>query len=198
VLVQVQPRSLTFRTRSLDSEAPGFYPDEQGAHPCGFTIAPQTTNQQIDMKLTKALKHKNQLAGELTDLKERLAKQNCRASTVPFDYDTNEVLVAIRQKMDELIIVKSAIALANVAIYPLVFRLAELKGLVVAMKSLDTRQGVFKEGASYSQAPYEIEYTAQIKKATVDILVTEFEAEIATIQDQLDEFNQTHFITLSA
>ena len=150
------------------------------------------------MKLTKALKHKNQLAGELTDLKDRLAKQNCRPSTVPFDYDNNDVLTTIRQKMDELIVVKSAIAAANVAIYPLVFRLAELKGLVTAIKALDTRQGLFKEGGSYAQAAYEIEYTAQIKKATVDAIATELEAEITTIQDQLDEFNQSQSVTLTA
>jgi hypothetical protein len=50
------------------------------------------------MKLTKALKYKNQLAGDLAELKDRLAKQNSRAWTVPFDYDANEVLAAIREK----------------------------------------------------------------------------------------------------
>ena len=39
------------------------------------------------MKLTKALKLKNQLAGEVASLKDRLAKQNSRAATVLFDYD---------------------------------------------------------------------------------------------------------------
>ena len=39
------------------------------------------------MKLTKALKLKNQLAGEVTELKDRLGKQNSRVATVPFDYD---------------------------------------------------------------------------------------------------------------
>jgi len=59
-----------------------------------------TSNKQltINMKLTKALKYKNQLAGDLAELKDRLAKQNSRASTVPFDYDANEVLAAIREK----------------------------------------------------------------------------------------------------
>ena len=150
------------------------------------------------MKLTKALKYKNQLAGDLAELKERLAKQNCRAATVPFDYDTNDVLAAIREKMNELIAVKSAIAAANVSIYPLVFRLAELKGLVSSMKFLDTRQGLYKEGGNYAQSSYEIEYTAQIKKAAVDALVNELETQISMIQDELDEFNQSHSISLNA
>jgi hypothetical protein len=59
-----------------------------------------TSNKQltINMKLTKALKYKNQLAGDLAELKDRLAIQNSRASTVPFDYDANQVLGAIRKK----------------------------------------------------------------------------------------------------
>jgi hypothetical protein len=50
------------------------------------------------MKLTKALKYKNQLAGDPAELKDRLATKNSRASTVPFDYDANQVLGAIRKK----------------------------------------------------------------------------------------------------
>ena len=67
------------------------------------------------MKITKALKLKNQLAGEVTELKDRLGKQNSRAATVPFDYDSREVLAALREKVEHLIAVKSAIAAANVA-----------------------------------------------------------------------------------
>ena len=41
VQVRVLPPGFSmicFRTRSLGSEASGFYPDEQGANPCGFTL----------------------------------------------------------------------------------------------------------------------------------------------------------------
>jgi hypothetical protein len=143
------------------------------------------------MKLTKALKLKNQLAGEVTELKERLGKQNARAATVPFDYDSREVLVALREKIDQLISVKSAIAAANVAQYPRIFRLAELKGLVTLLKGLDARHGVFREAGNYAQPAYEIEYVAQLKKPVIDALVAELEAEISALQDALDEFNQT-------
>jgi hypothetical protein len=149
------------------------------------------------MKITKALKLKNQLAGDVAELKDRLAKQNSRASTVPFDYDANAVLAALRAKVDELVSVKSAIAAANVAIYPRIFRLAELKGLVTSIKSLDTRQGVFKEGGGFSLSACEVEYVAQIKKSTVDTLAAELEAEISAIQDELDEFNQSQSIPLT-
>lgn len=149
------------------------------------------------MKITKALKLKNQLAGEVSELKDRLAKQNSRAVKVPFDYNTQEVLVALHKKIDRLIAVKSAIAAANAGLYPSIFRLAELKGLVALLKSLDVRHGVYKEGGNYAQTAYEVEYTAQLKKAEVDKLVSELETEISGLQDQLDEFNHTQSVALT-
>jgi hypothetical protein len=149
------------------------------------------------MKLTKALKLKNQLAGEVTELKDRLGKQNSRSAKVPFDYDSREVLTTLREKVDHLVAIKSAIAAANVAQYPHIFRLAELKGLVALLKALDVRHGVFKEGGNYAQPAYEVEYVAQLKKAAVDALVVDLEAEISSLQDQLDEFNHTHSVELT-
>ena len=148
------------------------------------------------MKLNKALKLKNQLAGEVAELKDRLGKQNARAAQVPFDYNAREVLAALREKVDHLIAVKSAIAAANVEQYPRIFRLAELKGLVALLKALDVRHGVFKEGGNYAQPAFEIEYVAQLKKAVVDGLVAELEAEISGLQDQLDEFNHVESVEL--
>lgn len=150
------------------------------------------------MKLTKALKLKNQLAGEVTELKDRLAKQNSRAAKVPFDYDAGEVLANLRERIIRLVDVKASIAAANAAQYARIFRLAELKGLVATLKALDVRHGTFKEGGSYAQPAYEIEYVAQLKKADVDALVTELEAEISALQDQLDEFNHATSVELIA
>lgn len=147
------------------------------------------------MKLTKALKLKNQLAGEVAELKDRLAKQNARPVTVPFDYNAQDVLKSLRSKVDQLVTVKSAIAVANAAQYPRIFRLAELKGLVAQLKTLDVRHGLFKDAVHYGQAT-EVEYFAQLRKPAVDALVAELEAEISAIQDQLDEFNVTISVEL--
>jgi len=150
------------------------------------------------MKLTKALKLKNQLAGEVAELKERLTKQNSRAATIPFDYNTAEVLKSLHERIDRLVTVKAAIASANAAQYARIFRLAELKGLVALLKVLDVRHGVFKEAGNYTQSALEVEYVAQLKKAEVDKLVTGLEEEISTLQDELDEFNHTHAVELTA
>jgi hypothetical protein len=143
------------------------------------------------MKLSKALKEKNRVAGEVAVLKALLAAQNVRPSTQTFDYDARELLARLRAKVDELVTVKTAIAAANVAVYDKIFRLAELKGLSAALKTLDTKNGVFKEGGGVYGSAYDIEYVAQLKKTDVDRLAAETDADIQALQDALDEFNFT-------
>ena len=148
------------------------------------------------MKIAKALKLKNQMAGEVAQLKELLAKQNSRSTKQKFDYDNREVLAGLRVKVAELVKVKAALAVANAEIYEKIFRLAELKGLVVALTGLDTKAGVFHEGRGFGEAAYEIEYVAQLGKVEVDKLVVELNAEIQALQDALDEFNFTRSVNL--
>ena len=145
------------------------------------------------MKLAKALKQKNKLAGEVTQLKELLTEQNSRSTKQKFDYNNQEVLTNLRAKIDELVATKAAIGAANAEIYPKIFRLAELKGFVTALKGLSTKEGVYAESLGYSQS-VEVEYVAQIKKAEVDKLVEEIEKEIQELQDALDEFNFTRSV----
>jgi hypothetical protein len=148
------------------------------------------------MKIAKALKMKNQLAGEVAQLKELLAKQNSRSTKQKFDYDNREVLASLRAKVAELVKVKAAVAVANAEIYEQIFRLAELKGLVVALNGLDTKAGVFHEGHGFGEVAYETEYVAQLGKVEVDKLIAELNAEIQVLQDTLDEFNFTRNVNL--
>ena len=148
------------------------------------------------MKIAKALKLKNQLAGEVAQLKDLLTKQNSRSTKQKFDYDNREVLSRLRAKLDELVRTKAAVAAANAEIYGRIFRLAELKGLVTTLAGLDTKAGVFHEGRGFGEAAYEVEYVAQLGKVDVDQLVAELSAEIQSLQDALDEFNFTRSVNL--
>jgi hypothetical protein len=148
------------------------------------------------MKVAKVLKLKNRIAGEIAELKDRLGKQNVRPEGQAFDYDNRAVLAELRGKIDELVRVKAALADANAAIYPDIFRLAELKGLLTTLRGLETRQGTFWEGHVFGQKEIAIEYRAQLAKAEVDGLAAEVENEITLLQDRLDEFNASYEVAL--
>jgi hypothetical protein len=145
------------------------------------------------MKLAKALKLKNKLAGEVAQLKDILTQQNSRSTKQKFDYDNQQVLGELRAKIDELVKTTAAIGSANAEIYMHIFRLAELKGLVATLKALPTKEGLYVESLGYTQS-VEVEYAAQLKKPEVNKLTQELEAEIQALQDALDEFNFTHSI----
>ena len=147
------------------------------------------------MKLAKALKLKNQLAGEVAELKELLTKQNVRSSKQKFDYENREVLARLRARIEELVKVKAALGAANAEVYDKIFRLAELKGLVKTLTGLDTKTGVFHEGGRFGEPGYEVEYVAQLGKVDVDKLVAELNEEIQALQDALDEFNFTRALS---
>jgi hypothetical protein len=149
------------------------------------------------MKISKALKMKNQVAGEIALLKQRLAEQNVRPEGQEFDYNNGQVLAELRGKLGELVRVKTALAQANTAVYAGIFRLAELKGLLAALRGLDTKQGEFREGRLFSEEANKVRYRAQLNKAEVDRLAAELEVEITDLQDRLDEFNATHEVVLS-
>ena len=134
---------------------------------------------------------KNKLADEVTQLKELLVKQNSRSTRQPFDYNDTEVLANLRGKLAGLVKVKATIAVANVEIYEKIFRMAELKGLITTLDTLETKQGVICTGGEYGR-PVETEYVAQIKKSEADKLVAELQTEIQSIQETLNEFNFTH------
>ncbi len=164
------------------------------------TVVPKKTTTILKgykMKLAKALKLKNQLAGQLAELKELIANQNVRTSKQKFDYDTHEVLARLRAKMDELVKVKAAIGAANAEVYDKIFRLAELKGLVTSLKGLETKAGLFNEPNVYHGGAYEVEYVAQISKVELDKIIAELNAEIQSLQDALDEFNFTHAVNVN-
>ncbi len=80
------------------------------------------------MKLNQALKAKNRLVSEVSRLKEQITAQNSRPVLQPFDYDTRELLLKLREKIDKLVRLKGAIGKANGEVYEQIFRLAELRG----------------------------------------------------------------------
>lgn len=147
------------------------------------------------MKLAKALKSRNQLAAELTKLKELIAAQNVRTTKQKFDYDNRELFAQLKLKIDEIVKVKTAIATANVEIYARIFRLAELKGVLTIFKSLETRSGIHREAIGYN-AVEDVEYTSQFSKVEADRISAELIQEIQALQDSLDEFNYTRSLDL--
>ncbi len=145
--------------------------------------------KKVIMKVAKAMKEKNRLAGEIEQLKSLVATQNVRPEGQEFDYDNRELLIRLRERLEELIALKSGLASANVTIYDAIFRLAELKGLVATLRRVEVKVGKFTEPSLYGSEPLQVEYRSQLGRREIDETIADLEQEMVLLQDRLDEFN---------
>jgi len=143
------------------------------------------------MKLTKALKLKNSLVREVADLKNIVNESNVYFVKNTPKYDSKTKYSELLGKSIELAIHKAKIAVTNTAIYPQMFLMAEMKGLIQHLKTLCTEDGI--RPAMHREA-VELEYKATISKNDVDNEITRLTKEVERLQDAIDEHNATNSI----
>jgi len=146
------------------------------------------------MKLNQALKQKNRLAGDLVRQQQILQRENARRSDSVSKVDRAKVwenILAISDKLGEL---KAKIAVANVGIYSKLERMAELKSRIAYVTGLHKREGeeITFEGLQREKVSYT--WSSEINQERADALVAQLEAQIAQLQDEVDEYNATHDI----
>lgn len=158
------------------------------------------------MKLSKALKLKNRLAGEVTRLKGIIQTRNVTEAGQDVIYDVKKIVeVELPAAIKNLVTVKTAIAVANAgpiaspaAItqenieatpYWAIFMIAELKGAIEVIKAMDTKNGKFTDTRGFRETTTQVEYVAQVKQKDVDVVVASLEKQIDATQDELDAYN---------
>ena len=143
------------------------------------------------MKLIKALKIKNRVAGDLARAQEIFRRENSRRDDDSSKVDRTEAWNVISSKKAELIRIKTAITKANVGIYHALAEMEELKGMIRYVQLLDTREGeeVSYEGMNAQKVTYV--WTAQLNQEAVDGLITHYQNRLNELQDEVDEYNAT-------
>ncbi len=157
--------------------------------------------------LSQALKHKNRLAGEVARAREIVQRENSRKDSQIARADVRAVFEESVTRSRELAAFKGAVAAANAGvltgdhgIYGKLNLQAELRGLIVFLKGLNTKEGEEVERVGFlsrDEASRTI-YVATIARDEVDRLVAAHQAEIEQLQDEIDEFNATTRISLTA
>ncbi|MBI4622808.1 MAG: hypothetical protein HY736_06230 [Verrucomicrobia bacterium] len=157
--------------------------------------------------LAQALKQKNRLAGEVARGREIVQRENSRKESQTPRADVRVVFEKSVTQSRELAAFKGAIAAANAGvvtgdhgIYGKLNLQAELRGLITFLKGLNTKEGeeIERVGFLSRDEASRTVYVAAITRDEVDRLVATYQAEIEQLQDEIDEFNATTRITLSA
>ena len=143
------------------------------------------------MNLAQALKLKNRLAGELVRQQEIVKRENARRSDNVSSVDRNVAFTKAIELSDKLSVLKGKITKANVNIYPALERMAELKSRIAFIQGLDKREGpeVAYQWIGKEQKQVDYIWSAYINQETADTMVTKLQAEINTLQDQVDDYN---------
>jgi len=150
------------------------------------------------VSIAKLLKTKNRLASEINRVKGKIIEHNIftqdkeDGNALPA-VDVNLLVSELNTLTNKLVQVKSAINTANVKSSDKIFRLAELKGQIALFDKLNTNEGLERD--FYSRDSFNVR-KAQINITQKDKIVKELIKQCENLQDELDEFNQSHRIEI--
>ena len=160
------------------------------------------------MKISKALKMKNRLAGDIAVLKQRITENNVAVvDRGDSGFDVMALYENFQKATESLVAIKTAIAMANggnvvnsgsvgtVNAYR-IYKMAELKGMIEMLRNLDTRNGKFNEGTRFGDVPIVTEYRATISRSKADEMIVGLTDQIESLQDDTDAFNATAEINI--
>jgi len=150
----------------------------------------------MNVTLAKALKVKNQLAGEIKELEVLISNINSYKEGSASRFDSNALMADLQDKMLKLIAVKIAIQTANVRILPALTNLAETKAYAGWLKSINTTEGLQSEGGGYGTPLKDVLYKVNFDATWVRDKVKEAENQISDLQDQIDTYNATFTVDL--
>lgn len=144
------------------------------------------------MKLAKALKVKNRLAGEIANAQRLIVESNVVEGANQPAHDVEELHMTLIAKQGQLAELKAKINRANGPIWESIVTLAELKGRAAWYRSIPTKSGTFVEGASRFSGPgITVNYRAQMSASDVEDNIAYLNEKIEKLQDEIDTFNAT-------
>lgn len=144
----------------------------------------------MKVSLAKALKLKNRLIAALTRTKEILKRENSRLEKSPSKVDREQLYQQLETQTRELVDLKTKLAVANVGVYGKLAEMEELKSRITFLRELSTATGEVRQPRfSHNVEPEKEVYTAYFDNEKRDAEIARLEVRIATLQDEVDEYN---------
>jgi len=147
------------------------------------------------MNIAKALKTKNRIAGELSRAKAIFSRENSHRVGDKRACDPAALLAAVNQAQEDLIKIKTAIALASAPISERLVRMGELKSRMAWLSEIPIREGVQRDRFAGEKAEAEV-WEAHFATRDRDNEVEELQKAINALQDEIDDFNATTQVVL--
>jgi hypothetical protein len=143
------------------------------------------------MTINEALKRKNKLVSEIDKQAVIAMKYNSMAADSVRRYSAKVAAEGMEKLTHELVELKTKIHLANAPVYSKIFEISELKNLIKKYRAISSDEGMVAH--RWSDAPPTM-MVVEMDVVTLDTKVSELEAKIETLQNELDVWNNTHHI----
>lgn len=140
-----------------------------------------------NLTVTQALKEKNKLAAKIQRNWSKITSTNSLPKGAYRPYDLLELKNETLKLTEDLVELKTKIHEASAPVRSKIFRLSELKSILVKIESINTKEGLVKERYDNNL----VEMDAILKTKDVDDMITQYQDEIDEIQSYLDNFNYT-------
>ncbi len=142
------------------------------------------------VSLARALKEKSRLIGRVRVLTDVINHQNSLIEGSTRSVDLKDAYRQVKELSEQLIAIKAAIGRGNQPIIGKIVELGEIKSLIGFLNRLDTSETFCDD---YSR---HVKKEAVLRKSDVLLEVDAFQQRANALQDELDDFNASHFIDI--
>jgi hypothetical protein len=139
------------------------------------------------MTIKQALKQKNKLIKQIAENTKLMQQYNSVEVGNQRPYSTITLLGQIVEDTMELSSLKARIHTANAPVLEKIFRMAEMKSVIAALKKMDCTEG--KSNKDRYRMESELVLTSEISLVERNERIKSLESKIEEIQDTLDHFN---------
>lgn len=142
------------------------------------------------MNINAALKAKNEYAGKIAKIDARLLSSNRYPKGTQPSYNTTALMNERLAHEEYLISLKAKISRATQPIFYDILLMGELKSRIKVLNQMPVNELTDESRRWRSEAAI-VEYVVTIGEKQRDDIVSELEARIRTLQDEIDKFNAT-------
>ena len=156
------------------------------------------------MTLARALKEKERISRRLTRARELFMSVNCVRADEPREIDAKEAYEAMQSLQRRHVAMKKAIAVANAGVSPILAEMFVVKAELAFYTNLGRCKEVefverWEEGENgeRERKRERVVYDSFINEKKRREIMESLMERIDDLQDEVDEFNATHFVELT-
>lgn len=141
------------------------------------------------MNISKALKVKNRLIGEINRLQELVKRENSRRNDNASSVNVAETVCLLEVTREKLVSLKGAVNESSAPISQKLADLAETKSQINFYNSIPSREGEELTLIGSNREKLSYMWTAYLNREKLDAKVVELQKKTNNLQDEIDNFN---------